>query len=172
MDIVCAGSPCQGLSTAGLRKGLEDDRSGLFHIAVETFHRLRNRDGKPRFLIWENVCGSFTTSKGLDFRAVLEEIGQTEIPMPTGGDGHPAEWQNCLSAKLLGKSWIANTSEYHRGDVECGLSQILMKAEDVPQKYYLSQKACLGILRRAKERGKQLPMELKQALIMQANLPA
>ena len=80
VDIVCAGSPCQNLSLAGNREGLKGEQSGLFREAINIFHRLS--DGKTRFFVWENVPGAFSTNKGMDFRAVLEEIGQSEIPMP------------------------------------------------------------------------------------------
>ena len=82
VDIICAGSPCQDLSVAGKRAGLEGERSGLFRTAVDIVHRLRERTGKPRFFVWENVPGAFSSNKGFDFRAVLEEITKTEIPMP------------------------------------------------------------------------------------------
>ena len=78
VDIVCAGSPCQDLSVAGKRAGLEGERSGLFRTAVGLVHRLRERTGKPRYFVWENVPGAFSSNKGLDFRAVLEEISQTK----------------------------------------------------------------------------------------------
>lgn len=82
VDIICAGSPCQDLSIAGKREGLTGERSGLFRTAIKLVHRLRARTGKPRFFVWENVPGAFSSNRGADFRTVLEEIGQTEIPMP------------------------------------------------------------------------------------------
>lgn len=83
VDIICAGSPCQDLSIAGKREGLAGERSGLFRTAIDIVHRMRmSTGGQPRFFIWENVPGAFSSNKGLDFRSVLEEIGQTEIPMP------------------------------------------------------------------------------------------
>ena len=82
VDIICAGSPCQDLSVAGKREGLAGERSGLFRTAIKLVHRLRARTGKPRFFVWENVPGAFSSNRGTDFRTVLEEIGQTEIPMP------------------------------------------------------------------------------------------
>jgi DNA (cytosine-5)-methyltransferase 1 len=63
-------------------KGLDDERSGLFVDSIKLVHRLRKLTGKPRYFVWENVPGAFITNKGHDFRAVLEEICQTEIPMP------------------------------------------------------------------------------------------
>ncbi len=95
VDIICAGSPCQDLSIAGKREGLNGERSGLFRTAINLVHRLRERTGKPRFFVWENVPGAFSSNKGMDFRAVLEEIGQTEIPIP------PHEkWANAGLAEL------------------------------------------------------------------------
>jgi DNA (cytosine-5)-methyltransferase 1 len=95
VDIVCAGSPCQDLSVAGKRAGLAGERSGLFVDAIRLVRRMRERTGKPRFFVWENVPGAFSSNKGLDFKAVLEEISQTEISMPPGGKWAPAgmvEW--------------------------------------------------------------------------------
>jgi len=85
VDIICAGSPCQDLSVAGKREGLAGVRSGLFNTAIELVHGLRERTGKPRYFVWENVCGAFSTNKGHDFRTVLEKITKTKIPMPAGG---------------------------------------------------------------------------------------
>lgn len=89
VDIICAGSPCQDLSVAGKRAGLEGERSGLFRTAVRIVHEMRARTGKPRYFVWENVTGAFSSNKGHDFRAVLEEISQTSIPMPGSG-----KWAN------------------------------------------------------------------------------
>ena len=97
VDIICAGSPCQDLSIAGKRKGLEGERSGLFHTAIKIVRRMRERTTgeDPRFFVWENVPGAFSSNKGMDFRAVLEEIGQTEIPIPPNG-----RWANAGLAEL------------------------------------------------------------------------
>ena len=92
VDIVCAGSPCQDLSIAGKRKGLYGERSGLFRTAVDLVRRMRERTaGKyPRYFVWENVPGAFSSNRGMDFQAVLEEIGESEIPMPQGNRWAPA----------------------------------------------------------------------------------
>lgn len=92
VDIICAGSPCQDLSIAGKRKGLDGERSGLFRTAVDLVRRMRERTaGKyPRFFVWENVPGAFSSNRGVDFQAVLEEIGESEIPMPQGNRWAPA----------------------------------------------------------------------------------
>ena len=92
VDIICAGSPCQGLSLAGKRKGLNDERSGLFIKSVEIVRRMRDiTNGKsPRFFVWENVLGAYSCNEGHDFQAVLSEIGQTDVPMPRNGRWAPA----------------------------------------------------------------------------------
>lgn len=97
VDIICAGSPCQDLSVAGKREGLKGERSGLFRTAVSIVRRMRMCTGgrQPRFFVWENVPGAFSSNKGLDFRAVLAEIGQADIPVPEGG-----KWANAGLAEL------------------------------------------------------------------------
>lgn len=87
VDIVCMGSPCQDLSIAGKREGLDGERSGLFRDAIRIVRAMRNATGgvHPRFVIWENVPGAFSSNGGMDFRAVLEEYTETSIPMPKSG---------------------------------------------------------------------------------------
>lgn len=87
VDIICAGSPCQDLSVAGKRTGLAGERSGLFVRAVDIVRQMRRAtDGeKPRFFVWENVPGAFSSNHRQDFRAVLTEIGEAEILMPRSG---------------------------------------------------------------------------------------
>ena len=84
VDVICMGSPCQDLSIAGKREGLTGARSGLFMDAVRIVREMREAtNGKyPRFVVWENVPGAFSSNKGNDFRAVLEEITESKIPMP------------------------------------------------------------------------------------------
>ena len=97
VDIICMGSPCQNLSMAGKREGLKGEQSGLFREATRIIWEMRRAtNGRfPRFVVWENVPGAFSSNKGADFRAVLQEIGQTEIPMPTNG-----KWANAGMAEL------------------------------------------------------------------------
>ena len=89
VDVLTCGSPCQDLSVAGKREGLQGERSGLFKDAINIVRQMRRATGGkyPRFFCWENVPGAFNSGspKGSDFRAVLEEIGETQIPMPTNG---------------------------------------------------------------------------------------
>ena len=76
VDIITFGSPCQDMSVAGRRDGLGESRSSLFFEAVRIVKEMRcATDGKyPRFIVWENVDGAFSSNHGEDFRAVLEEI--------------------------------------------------------------------------------------------------
>ena len=76
VDIITFGSPCQDMSIAGRRDGLSGSRSGLFYQAVRIIKEMREEtDGRyPRYIVWENVTGAFSSNKGEDFRAVLEEI--------------------------------------------------------------------------------------------------
>lgn len=86
VDIITMGSPCQDLSIAGKREGLHGQRSGLLVKGIELFKAMRKREnGKPRFLVWENVPGAFSSNHGEDFRQVLQEISETNIPMPRFG---------------------------------------------------------------------------------------
>ena len=76
VDIITFGSPCQDMSVAGKRSGLDGEHSGLFYQAVRIVKEMRCKtNGKyPRFVVWENVPGAFSSNKGEDFKAVLEEI--------------------------------------------------------------------------------------------------
>ena len=76
VDIITFGSPCQDMSVAGKRSGLGGARSSLFYQAVRIVKEMRCKtNGKyPRFVVWENVPGAFSSNKGGDFKAVREEI--------------------------------------------------------------------------------------------------
>ncbi|HFI0093588.1 TPA: DNA (cytosine-5-)-methyltransferase [Streptococcus suis] len=80
VDIITFGSPCQDLSIAGKRDGLDGKRSGLFYEAIRIVKEMRcATDGKkPRYIVWENVLGAFSSNKGEDFRCVLESICHIE----------------------------------------------------------------------------------------------
>ena len=87
VDIITFGSPCQDMSVAGKRSGLEGERSCLFYEAVRIVKEMRcATDGRyPKYIVWENVPGAFSSNKGEDFKAVLEAVcsikgGETDIP--------------------------------------------------------------------------------------------
>lgn len=91
VDIITFSSPCQNLSIAGNGKGLSGSESGLFHEAIRAIKEMRAKYGKPRFVIWENVTGAFSSNKGEDFRVVIEElcrIKDPEVSIPK-----PDKWQ-------------------------------------------------------------------------------
>ena len=92
VDIITFGSPCTDLSVAGKRQGLNAERSGLFFQAIRIIKEMRGAtNGKyPRFAVWENVTGAFSSNGGEDFRCVLEElckIKNTNISVPK-----PEKW--------------------------------------------------------------------------------
>ena len=74
VDCIIGGSPCQDLSVAGKRAGLSGARSGLLMEQIRVVKEMRKQYGKPRYMVWENVPGAFSSNKGEDFRVVLEEI--------------------------------------------------------------------------------------------------
>lgn len=78
VDVITFGSPCQDLSIAGKRAGLSGERSGLFMEAVRIIKEMREAtNGQyPQYAVWENVPGAFSSNKGEDFRAVLEELAR------------------------------------------------------------------------------------------------
>ena len=103
VDIISFGSPCQNLSVAGKREGLDGDRSSLFYEAIRIVKEMREAtNGKyPRFIVWENVPGAFSSNKGEDFRAVLEEVCKIKdecVSVPK-----PSKWQS--AGKILGDGY-------------------------------------------------------------------
>lgn len=89
VDIITFGSPCTDMSVAGKRAGLDGKQSVLFYEAIRIIKEMRCKTNGmyPRFIVWENVPGAFSSGKGEDFRAVLAEIAKikdeaTDVPMP------------------------------------------------------------------------------------------
>ena len=173
VDCITFGSPCQDLSIAGRRAGLAGERSGLFMEAVRIIKEMRvaTNGMYPTFAVWENVPGAFSSNGGEDFRAVLEELARVEqpdvsIPRPSGrggADGTKPEQSPETNGLWHGDSLMLNIGEFPNAERESLLSQIL--EDNVPKKYYLSARACQGILARASRRGKPLPDILRKALL-------
>ena len=94
VDIISFGSPCQNLSVAGKREGLDGDRSSLFYEAIRIVKEMREAtNGKyPRYIVWENVPGAFSSNKGEDFKAVLTEICKVKDEQVS--ISKPAKWEN------------------------------------------------------------------------------
>lgn len=111
--VVTGGSPCQDLSIAGKRAGLAGARSGLFMEQVRIVKEMRAEDKRngrtgnmvrPRFLVWENVVGAFSSNKGKDFAAVLEEIARIAEPR-FSLSGLPDKWKWTKAGAIDGDGW-------------------------------------------------------------------
>lgn len=103
VDVITFGSPCQDLSVAGKRDGLDGSRSSLFFQAVRIIREMREAtDGRyPRLCIWENVPGAFSSNGGEDFRCVIEtlcKVAQESVYVP-----RPEKWDS--AGAVMGDSW-------------------------------------------------------------------
>lgn len=150
VDIITFGSPCQDLSVAGKRNGLDGERSGLFHQAMRIVKEMREKDRKngrknehirPRYIVWENVPGAFSSNNGEDFRCVLEEVckvSEPDISVPQSekwtnaglimAEGYSIGWR-VLDAQYWGvpqrRKRIFLVADFAGG----GAEQILFKSE-------------------------------------------
>lgn len=165
VDIVTFGSPCQDLSVAGKRAGLDGERSGLFMEAVRIIKEMgcKTNGRYPSIAIWENVPGAFSSNKGEDFRTVLEELckikrSDTLIPKPPKrggrnawndaglivGDGFSIAWR-VLDAQFWGvpqrRRRIFLVADF-RG--QCA-GEILFEREGLSRSFAESRKAWKGI---------------------------
>lgn len=116
VDVVIGGSPCQDLSVAGKRAGLAGERSGLYMEQIRIIKEMRKRDKtagrtgqsvRPRYMVWENVPGAFSSNGGEDFRTVLEEAARiadesTVIPRPPKGKWRTA---GCIMGNGFSIAW-------------------------------------------------------------------
>ena len=116
VDIITFGSPCQDMSVAGKRSGLDGERSSLFYQAVRIVKEMRCKtNGKyPRFVVWENVQGAFSSNKGEDFRAVLSslcKIKSEDYAVPELPNG---KWDNagCIMAEDFSLAWRLFDAQY------------------------------------------------------------
>ena len=126
VDIITGGSPCQDLSVAGKRAGLDGERSGLFMEQIRIVKEMREHDRqsgrpiqfvRPRYCVWENVPGAFSSNGGRDFQAVLTEIARIaepdapDVPLPEKG-----RWtkSGCIYAEMGGWSiaWRVHDAQF------------------------------------------------------------
>nr|DAN92305.1 MAG TPA: Cytosine specific methyltransferase [Caudoviricetes sp.] len=123
VDIITGGSPCQDMSIAGQRAGLDGAKSNLFREQIRIVKEMREsdeasgrtgKDIRPRYMVWENVPGAFSSNKGEDFRTVLEEIARIKdsavsIPMPEKG-----KWKNagCIVGDDYSIAWRVLDAQY------------------------------------------------------------
>ena len=122
VDCITGGSPCQDLSVAGKRAGLEGERSGLFMEQIRIVKEMREHDRatgrsdefiRPRYMVWENVAGAFSSNEGKDFQSVLTEIVRIaepkapDVPMPPKG-----RWEHsgCIYDEMGGVEHCLETS--------------------------------------------------------------
>jgi len=117
VDIITFGSPCQDLSVAGKQKGIHDgERSNLFFEAIRIIKEMRNATANefPRFAVWENVPGAFSSNKGEDFRAVLQAFCEAagsgiHVPMPEKNKWAPA---GCVVGDGFSVAWRVYDAQY------------------------------------------------------------
>ena len=118
VDVITFGSPCQDLSVAGRQAGLDGSRSGLFREAVRIIREMRiATNGKqPRFAVWENVPGAFSSNKGADFQTVLLELCRITEPkapavaIPATGWPYAGELTNVGGGSL---AWRTLDAQFH-----------------------------------------------------------
>lgn len=112
VDCIIGGSPCQDLSIAGKRAGLSGERSGLYMEQIRVIREMREHDRangrsgefiRPRYMVWENVPGAFSSNHGKDFAAVLEEAIRVAEPEAPPVPVPPKGWTT--SGCLVGDGW-------------------------------------------------------------------
>ena len=140
VGLLVGGTPCQSFSVAGLREGLKDPRGNLMLTYVGILDHFR-----PKWFIWENVPGVLSSNEGRDFGSLLGAVADI-------GYG--------FAYRVLDAQYFGVAQRRRR----------VFVTGEVPQRFYLSQVACQGILRRAEKRGKKLPPVLELALKSQVRL--
>ena len=105
VDVITFGSPCQDLSIAGKRAGLAGQRSGLFMEAVRIIKQMQEAtNGEyPKYAVWENVPGAFSSNKGKDFLAVLEELIRIKEPTISLPEPPKSKWSK--AGEVSGSGW-------------------------------------------------------------------
>lgn len=116
IDIITFGSPCQDMSVAGKRAGLSGARSNLFYEAVRIVKEMRcETNGEyPRFVVWENVPGAFSSNKGEDFKAVLEEICKIKDDTLSVSQPESGKWTNAgeIVGDTFSVAWRVFDAQY------------------------------------------------------------
>lgn len=123
VEVISGGSPCQDMSVAGKREGLGGPRSNLFREQIRIVKEMRDSDRaegrrggevRPRYMVWENVMGAFSSNKGRDFQSALQEIvniageGIT-VPFP-----EKAKWKSagCIVGDGYSIAWRVFDAQY------------------------------------------------------------
>ena len=161
----------QDLSIAGKRAGLAGERSGLFMEMIRVIKEMREAtNGEyPKFAIWENVPGAFSSNNGEDFRAVLEEFARivepsVSVPRPSGKEG---KWEK--AGAIAGNGWslawrLFDASGWGVPQRRKRLALVMDLRGQRAGEVLFEQTGMSGILTRASRRGKPLPDLLKDAL--------
>lgn len=114
VDIITFGSPCQDMSIAGKRAGLSGSRSNLFFEAIRIIKEMRRKTGgqKPRYIVWENVPGAFSSNKGEDFEKVIKEI--CAVKGHTFNAPRPEKWSSAglVMAEDFSLAWRVLDASY------------------------------------------------------------
>ncbi len=159
VDVLCGGTPCQAFSFAGLRQSLQDSRGNLtleFVRLADAVDDVRSERGRPPCaIVWENVPGVLSTDDNA-FGCFLGALVD-------GKNGPVRAWLLDPNEPQRGASSTLNISDWPNDASVCSLSQVLLRGL-IHLRYFLSRKACVGILRRAEERKKSLPELLLRAL--------
>jgi len=140
IDVLVGGTPCQDFSVAGQRAGMGGARGGLTMRFLDCVGAYA-----PTWIVWENVPGVLSIDGGRAFGAFLGGLASAGMGSPTA-------------------FWTLNTPVWPNDASVCSLSDVLEETGSVPQRFFLTPRACAGILRRAAKRGKELPPQLKAAL--------
>ena len=180
VDVITFGSPCQDLSIAGRRAGIhEGERSNLFFQAIRIIREMRDATNgeKPRFILWENVPGAFTSNKGEDFKAVLDAIvgiveeNAPSVPSPEKGRWPAADvlvgdgWS--VAYRTVDSQWWGIPQRRKRiflvGDLAGGrAADILFKSEGLsgysPEGFRAWQRAANGVETGAGAAGRGIPV--------------
>lgn len=166
-DILCGGTPCQAFSVAGLRRSLSDDRGNLSLIFCEIANELetaRIRSNLPPPSSFGKTCPECSTLKTTHSDVSWLEYVERTFPLKYRTAGGQAQVSLPVQKGAQhGAHSMLNFSECPNAAKESSLSQVLVTGS-IPQKYFLSARACAGILARAQKRGKILPHSLRAAL--------
>lgn len=182
VNVVIGGSPCQDLSVAGKRVGLAGERSGLFMEQIRLIKEMRLADEQRGNSGGVSAPVSWSRKTYRELLAPTEAQTLAQFYKKRSGSSsrkHPTclcltvdgQWQDACSGQTAaglsrGGYLMRSFGESPNVAVASRSSQIL--EANAPQKYYLSAKACLGIIRRAERRGKELPPTLREALMAQS----
>ena len=142
VDIITFGSPCTDLSVAGKRAGIQAERSGLFFEAIRIIKEMRCKtNGEyPKYIVWENVPGAFSSGGGEDFRCVLEEICKIADESAAVSNPSTAYHSRSTESKLTFEHVIPKPAKWHNaGEILAGHYSVAYRLFDaqywgVPQR--------------------------------------